>query len=251
MSRSVVNVATDSWVRGQARLIAKCEELGEPLRRWTDCFPPGCPAHWTRGFCKGGTEHDCRPYAFKAYALKEAASVGITSLLWCDASIVPLKSLAPIWERIERDGYWILQNGWTNDQWTAEDAYEDLFPGVALERAVEMNRRIPHVVGTAFGLDVSGSRAGAFLGKYFKLASQTRAFCGPWQNSNAPTYEGRNQDRRAGPCGPPTVLGHRHDQTAMSVIAYNLGMKLDNDSGWFAYEGQETEKTILVAKGIL
>ena len=251
MSRTIVNVATDSWVRGQRRLMDKCEEFGEPIRRWTDIFPPKCPPHWMRGFLAGKTEHECRPYAFKAYALEEARCQGIGTLLWLDASVVPLKPLTPIWERIERNGYWILQNGWTNDQWTAEDAYQDLFPGLPLEWAIEQNRHFAHVVGTVFGLDTTKPLGSVFLSEYFRLASETRAFCGPWQNSNAPSVAKRNQDRRAGPCGPPTVLGHRHDQTAMSVIAHNLHMTLDADSGWFAYEGGETENTILVAKGIL
>lgn len=251
MSRSIVNVATDSWVRGQRRLMEACEALGEPIRRWTDCFPPRCPPHWMRGFLKGGTEHECRPYAFKAFALREARDAGIGTLLWCDASVIPLKPLTPIWERIEHDGYWILQNGWTNDEWTAEDAYKDLFPGVPFEQAVEHNRQIPHVIGTVFGID-TGHRLGLlFLAEYYRLAAFTRAFCGPWQNTNAPGAPGRNQDRRADACGPSFILGHRHDQTAMSVIAHNLKMKLDTDSGWFAYEGNETKDTLLVAKGIL
>ena len=48
----------------------------------------------------------------------------------------------------------------------------------------------------------------------------------------------------------PDVLGHRHDQTALSVIAWRLGVQLTNCPRWFSYAGGETEETCLIAKGI-
>lgn len=265
MSRAVVNVASDSWVRGQERLVTfMLASYGEQVRKWTNCFPPGCPKHRTRG-ALADLEDRCRPYAFKAYALQDALDRGgFSTLLWCDASIVPVRNLTPLWERIERDGYWIARNGWNNAEWTADAAYPDLFPQYfgktvdhtelapegGLEMARALNQTIPHVVGTAFGLDASHPVGKLILHEYFRLASQTRAFCGPWGNSKAPHEKGRNSDRIIAECGPyPPVLGHRHDQTALSVIAWRLKCQLDQ-TGTFAYEGGETADTILVAKGI-
>lgn len=272
MSRIVVNVATDSWVSGQRRLCEAMAAQGEQTRIWTNLLPPLCPPHRVRGFVSGDADK-CRPFAFKAYALKEAMDAGYTTLLWCDASIIPIKPLTPIWEAIERDGLWILRNGWSNSDWTADSAYQDLFPecwspahlahatpeGVKLDRtdydplaaAREVNAKIPHAVGTVFGIDTKHANGALFLHEYFRLASTTRAFQGPWQNTAAGKVEGRNWDRPAGLCGPPTTLGHRHDQTAMSVIAWRLKYELDQTSGWLAYAGNETEQTIVVAKGIV
>src|SRR5882757_9105556 len=88
MSRCVVNVATDRFVKGQRRLESL---LTVPLVKWTDTFPVGAPPH------------EDVPYAFKPWALKAAADAGFQTLLWADACIKP-RDLTPLFERIERDG---------------------------------------------------------------------------------------------------------------------------------------------------
>lgn len=244
MTRCVVNVATTpQYQRGQDRLMAALRNTG------SISFGP-LPVAWPT--------HRDKPYAFKAYALKEA-SKHAELLLWCDSCILPIRSLEPLWERIERDGYWFSRNGWSNYEWTAEEAYPDLFtdpkwggreaigppPQRWLEDAKNINRGIEHVVATAFGLSMRHPKGRAFLDEYYRLASETRAFCGPWWNLNhkdCPTS-------KTTVCGPSDVRGHRHDQTAASVIAWRLGFELTSAPNIFAYKGGETEQTILVADG--
>lgn len=246
MTRCIVNVATGPYARGQARLAASLPDFGrihngkswithddpsekreQILMTWCDKLPPGSPTH------------ERVPYGFKAFALNAADQADCKLILWVDASIVPYQSLTDLWGKIERDGYWISNNGWTNAEWTAESAYRDL--GITREE----NERIPHVVATAFGLNLAHDKGRAFLDEYYRLA-ETRAFCGPWWNSNFPEYQGR---AGAAPCGDERVRGHRHDQTAASVIAWKLGMELTNPPAWFAYRGGETTDTVLVADG--
>ena len=217
--RVIVNVATGRYVKGQERLVsAFAHEYC--VARWHDMMPDGCQTHAER------------PYAFKAYALHDAAAAGMDVLLWCDASIVPgPRPLEELWEKIEQDGIWFSNNGFSNYEWTADSAYPDL--GVTREE----NRRIPHVVATAFGLDLRKPIGWNFLAEYYRLASETRTFCGPWKNTPLT------------PCGPADVRGHRHDQTAASVICWRLGVHLSDPPEWFAYRGGETEKTCLVADG--
>lgn len=195
----------------------------------------------------------CVPYAFKAYALKAAADTGHTSLLWLDASVVPQHPLERIWQEIETKGYFIPLNGWDNSDWTADSAYPDLFPGVEIEEARAINKGIRHAVGTAFGLDLKMANAAVFLHEYFRLASTTRAFCGPWQNELAAKVPHRNEDRPSGVCGPVTTLGHRHDQTAIAVLAWRLKMELSADRTLFAYKAEDPEQTkdtVLLAVGV-
>lgn len=253
--RVVVNVATDSWAQMQARLVAGLQELGEHTLCWTNALPLCCPPHRTGGTVAARREEDCRPYAFKSYAMRDAQGRGFTSILWCDSCIVPQKPLEPIWQRIESNGVWICRNGWNNAEWTADSAYPDLFPecyhvgdagDFCMESAREQNRQIPHVVATVFGVSTAHPQGAALLAEYFRLASETRAFCGPWQNSAAPRERGRNNQRTSGLCGPSWVHGHRHDQTALSVIAWRLGVELD-DPGWFSYDPRPD--CILLAKG--
>jgi len=267
----IVNVATDSWVKGQNRLITACHDLGEPSIRWSNQLPPGSPPHRILGVARGASDARCVPYAFKAYALHEAEKAGNELLIWCDASVYPIRPLKPIWDYIEREGVWLNRNGFSNYEWTADSAYPDLFADLAwpnaggfanlfadlawhnagafaLENARQCNKLIPHVIATAFGISTAHHKGRAFLDEYFRLASQTRAFCGPWANTNAPDQEGRNWNRPAGPCGAPDVLGHRHDQTAASVIAWRLDVPLVDPPTFFAYDPGQKDDTYFVAK---
>lgn len=45
------------------------------------------------------------PYAFKACFFEEAKNLGYKNVLWLDSSVIPLKNLDSIFERIEKTGY--------------------------------------------------------------------------------------------------------------------------------------------------
>lgn len=239
-NRAIVNVATGRYVTGQKRM--QREFPNETLILWADQLPTYSP------------DHTDTPFAFKAWALKAAnCQHGKEVLLWCDACIVPGKrSLEDLWRKIETDGYWISRNAfggtsYTNYEWTADSAYRDLFPGE--KDAWAENAQIQHVVATTFGLDLRTAIGKAFLDEFLRLA-QTDAFKGPAINGNH--YEGESgmgKNAHCYPCGPPGVRGHRWDQTAASVIAWRLGMKLTEPPEWIAYPGQETEQTCFIADG--
>lgn len=250
MKRIVVNVATGHYVDGQERLTEALADLGEDYLIFKNSMPPGSP------------EHAEIPYAFKAWSLEAARLKGQTLLLWADASIVPIRAIDPIWKYAEEHGVWMSDNGdWKNSQWTCDAAYRDLFAAVGVwetereERGTDpmedirrVNSKIKHVVATTFALDLLHPKGAHFFAEYLRLA-QTNAFKGPWWNSNAerPDYASK---AGAAPCGPPECLGHRHDQAAASVIAWRLGIPLTQSPLFFTYEGQQTEETILIARGI-
>ena len=246
MSRAIVSVATGRYVKGLDRLTEWCAANGEDYITWRDRLPEGSPTH-----------QDI-PYGFKAYALTAAlgkAGGTASTLLWCDASIIPVKPLAELWERIEQKGYWIANNGWTNYEWTADSAYPDLFPEMtSLGAARVINVTIPHVVATCFGISLAHPTGRAILEEYYRLASTTKAFCGPWVNYDYEKKHGFAQpEGRVAVCGPPDVRGHRHDQTALSVIAWRLGLELTNCPYILAYkrEGQPVDPgTIVLMDGI-
>lgn len=264
MNRVVVNVATGRYLAGQARLSRALAAAGEET-----CFFNAIPESWS--------SQTARPYAFKAHALHCADVLGAETLLWADACVLPLRSLEPLWERIERDGYWISRNGWSNYEWTADSAYPELFPKetvkgshlapdlamflygwgssaerTLLEKCRAINRKIEHVVATCFGISLRHQTGQAILKEYYRLASETNAFCGPWINSNSQSaneVQQHSNDTYCGPCGPTDVRGHRHDQTALSVIAWRLGCQLTSPPDICAYRGGETESTIVCFDG--
>jgi hypothetical protein len=248
VGRTVVNVATtEHTLKGQYRLLAGTREFGG--YGIVENFWGKLPAQWP--------EHADKPYAFKAYAL-EYCSRGFDSLLWCDACILPIRSMEPVWAKIERDGYLLMRNGFSNYEWTADSAYPDLFPDgtvkqsfglsdednrsihgwngsavpTLMEKCRAINRQIPHTVGGFFGLSMKHEVGCAFLKELYRLAHETRAFCGPWDGG--------------------VGVQHRHDQTAMSVIAWRLGMKLTDCPEFFAYgkaQDAQDPRTVVVADG--
>lgn len=209
MTRCIVNVATGRFAAGQARL--KNAFPDETVLCWTNAYPPGSP------------EHHVMPYAFKAHALQHAArELGFDLVLWADACIVPHQSIEPLWDRIESDGYWISNNGFLNYEWTCAAAYPLL--GVTPGE----NKNIRHVVATTFGLNLRSEIGTAVLDEYLRLA-KNGSFMGPWSGG--------------------VGVQHRHDQTALSVIAHRLGMTLTDPPNVFSYRGGETAVTMLVADG--
>lgn len=231
-NRAVVTVATGQYVRGAVRLERRLQELGE-RHVFFDRWPEGGPAH------------SQVPYGFKARAL-ELVGEHFDLILWADACIYPVLPLNRIWDRAGEHGAWIAHNGWRNVEWTADDAYPDL----GITRAE--NEGIPHVVATAFALNLMHPAGREIFRKYVHLGLNTRAFCGPWKNGPAEEVP-RGHSARVAPCGPPGVLGHRHDQTALSVLAWRAGVELTDCPDYFAYgkvgDSNIDPRTILLADG--
>ncbi len=221
--RAIVSVATDDRFMGCLRRL--CNSLLQlhdttTIFAWERSLPPGTlPA----------------PYAFKIAALNNAHLQGAAILLWLDSSTVPLKPLEPIWERIERDGYWLSLNWhgkpngeWTTDptlhyknsDWTAPEALPIL--GRVLGITAEENATIPQLNAGVLGLDMGSAIAQRFMALWTELA-QAGAFHGDRGN-------------------------HRHDQTCMSAIAWRLGMTPTVPPAYFTDDRHQTEETILVSR---
>jgi hypothetical protein len=216
MNRVVLNVATGHYVKGQNRLRDRFK--GVDVLTWSDQMPSGCP------------NHRSVPYAFKAYAIQEAIIRGYSTILWADACIVPHGDLEPLWNLIETQGYWFSRNGFKNGEWCSDAALP------LLEMTREESFGHEHVVATTFGLDVRNETGRHFAAEYFRYA-KNGAFKGPWKNDKCEA----SSDAR--------VRGHRHDQTAASVLCHRLGMALTDPPAWFSYRGGEIPATKLIADG--
>ena len=251
LTRAVVNVSTTPYLqRGQARLQAGLDQFGA-----------GCDFLSLAKEPVDSPKHADVPFAFKAFALWPWRDK-YDSLIWCDSCILPVRSMEPAWRHIEEHGALFMNNGFDNVTWTADSAYPDLFPNLKaqmgdsihfLSEARLTNRNIPHTVGGFFGLSMRHEVGRAALEEFYRLA-KTRAFCGPGCNSNRaqPGNQPEEHNAHCGPCGPPDVRGHRHDQTALSVIAWRLDIKLVDAPQFFIYgkaEDAQDERTVAVADG--
>jgi hypothetical protein len=235
----LLNVATRHFVKGQQRLIESFEHVrnpGQALKCWRNHFPPDSPPQYGH---RWPHPHGSAPYAFKVHAIKAALQIDYDRVIWCDASIVPIRPVDPILNYIEEHGYWLVLNGWNVGEWCADSALAPL--NITRQESFQ----IQLCVGGAFALNLDDRRGRDFYEHL--LAIPDEAFCGPWTNDNHIASD------------DPRVRGHRHDQTVMSVIAWKLGMKLIEKPRFFDYgdsvkrlrlDGSAlSDETILVADG--
>ena len=214
MNRCIVSVGAGSWYpRGIRRLRDTLRNVGYSGGRmlWENDLPPGCPTH-----------HDS-PYAFKTYALTMAVMRGDQTLLWCDASTWFLRDPAPIFEWVERHGYYLWRNPCEDLGAYAADHTLDV---MNVDR--EESFTVPMVVSTIFGVSTRVAPGPEILTRLVSAAKRG-AFNAPWVND--PSGQSWHPGMRAA-CGSPDsrVKGCRHDQAALSCIAYKMGLNLDERS---------------------
>ena len=138
-----------------------------------------------------------------------------------------------MWEQVDRDGYWFANNGWSVGEWCADHALEPL--GIARDEAFP----IPQTSAGCFAIDVSNPTVSLLLDEWHELAMNTDAFKGPWTNGNNEASS------------HPRVRGHRHDQTAISVLIWRHGLHLTPCPLHYSYyEPPLREQVCLAVKGI-
>jgi len=147
--------------------------------------------------------HSEHPYAFKVKAFQKAINYGYENVLWCDSSINPVKNPSPIFEYIEKNGHMFFWDGWNCGQWTNDRMLK--YFNITREEAFN----IPQIYACFIGLNLKNKTSLKFLEEWEKAIPY---FSGSWTNKN----KTESNDE--------TCLGHRHDQSAASIIAYNLGM---------------------------
>jgi len=161
-------------------------------------------------------KHKEVPYAFKPYVFKKAQKQGYDIVLWVDSSISLIKPAQIFINQILKDGYLLLLNGWTTGQWCSDAALKTL--GITREESFE----IPHLMACVMGLNLRSKKSCEFLNQYY-ARSEDGTYKGAWTNKNREvSTDGR-------------VLGHRHDQTAASVIAWKLDMR-NWLADWLVYD---------------
>lgn len=166
----------------------------------------------------GTGPHSENNYSFKPLAFKIANEIGYKKLLWLDASINVIKDLRPIFDIIETDGYFFQDSGWMNERWTNDRAtkYFGTNKGKMLSSGI-------------LGLNLGTEIGVKFLSDWLQ-SMYDGIFNGSWDN-------------------------HRHDQTCASIIAYKLGMKLQDGNTFMVYgkitEPTISDKTLVLADGIV
>lgn len=177
------------------------------------------------------------PYNIKASALYDVRVNYFTRnnhpvFLWADCSVWAIKDISPIFDIIERDGYYLLSSGYNAAQ-TCSDKCLDYF-GFTRDEA----EKIPDSSTMVFGLDLNTKIGEDFFIKFIR-ASYDGVFNGSREHDN------QSQD--------PRFLFHRQDQSAATCIAHKLGMKLHSFGQHVAYDQDEVtppESVVMLARGM-
>jgi len=165
--------------------------------------------------------HSKIPYAFKIYSILRAYEMGYTSILYLDTSAYAIADANPIFEIIERDGYFMEEAGHYCGTWTNDKTLN--YFDITRDQAMNMT-----MYSAGFtGLDFTNVIAREFFGKWTATMS---FFNGQWNN----LAETESKDKRC--------QGHRHDMSCASIIANQLGMKYQSGGSYFQYAAPDDIK---------
>lgn len=157
-------------------------------------------------------------------------------MLWLDSSIVVVRPLDPLYEEIERRGYLLFRNGGARVGEWSSDAFLEWY---GIDRGEAM--AIPEVVGTAIGLDLRSEVGRSFLDAWMAGALAGTPFRGrPEPFAEREAYEDSRWNRSNAVSADSRVLGHRHDQSVASVLAFRAGMTLTS-SGYGSLNRRKRE----------
>ena len=184
-----------------------CEKnVPEAWRLFYRDYPLGCPSQ------------EEAQYAFKIFALRRAMGAGFRTLLWMDSCFQPLRSIQPLWEEIREKGWYVPQQGdamlseWCSDEFlertsTKRSDVEQVhlvYSGiVGLDMYHPVAKRIWQMWESMYG-------AGLFNGCHLNKPGEPRE---PWGLK----WQGHVSD-------DPGVRGHRHDESALSLVLHLLGL---------------------------
>ena len=205
----VVTYATGRFIVGRNRLVDSCRKLGQSIV----CYDNEA----------GFTRHSDFPYYFKVDALLAASKHAevlkqAKILIWADASVFATGkgSLTPIFEYIEREGYWLQKNGCNNAEW-CNDASLDGFSFTRKEASNQCQ-----VDAACYGIAPDHPTGKLILDE---LVSHQKLFKGAWTNDQRT----ESLDHRC--------QGHRHDQSVLSLIAakHQLNILGSEEHRWYRW----------------
>lgn len=213
MRVAIVTLGIDHhYPLGVARMIRDFEKYspGYKLISWVNCLPFGAPER----VMMGGV--DFTAYCAKPFAVLSARDAGADIVLWLDASVHAVRSIAPLLDHISATGYYMAPTGFTIGQWASDDCLESF----RLERGGVMDKA--ECASGIVGLDLRQALPRELLERW----------CAGWHlfpgfHCNVNAEEKKHHYRRESTghvSADPRCQGHRHDQTVLSILAHQLGL---------------------------
>ncbi len=157
-------------------------------------------------------------YDQKLDAIEQAYQAGARYVLWMDVSFEPVAPLDPIWEIVERNGWFVSKQGEsTLGTWTSDDALFHF--GINRDQAME----IPLCLSGLVGLDL-GAHTGQEILRRWKLLAHT--FPGNYYNVPGEVQKPLGAKTTGHASFDPRCEGHRHDESALSFVLWDMGLRI-------------------------
>ena len=177
----------------------------------------------------GGYDRECL-YNIKPSAIEHAIDTGYSRIMWLDCSVWAIKNPMAVWDVIEEEGYYLWRSGFNAAQ-TCSDRILDYF-GVTRDQA----EGFPDVSSSMFGIHMDNPVGREFITRWLQAAKD-----GAFKGSRL--HDNQSAD--------PRFLFHRQDQSAASLLAGLLGMRL-HEAGVFSsyYTPQASRSVVFFMQGI-
>lgn len=173
---------------------------------------------WDKSWPKGSPKHSQCHYAFKYFAFREAQERGYESVLWCDSSCSAFASIAPMWERLEKDGHVLIDDDNALGKWSSDHSLAEF--DMTRDAAMELKL----MCGTCIGLDLTTHRSRIFLNRMLNYA-RPEFFNGTHVSRSLGQQHPRQGTEGSQMSSDPRCWGHRSDEVFSSLLANELKMK--------------------------
>lgn len=238
----ICTVAYHGWYRkGLERQIREFERVspGFELQAWLNVRPPGAHELIEDGI-------DYTGYVCKPHALRCALQSGADVALLIDASVYPIRHIEPLVDFINGHGYYLAPAGFTIGEWTNDR----MLANYGLDRDHALH--LPDVASGIVGL--ANTEHNREVVKRWCDSVALPGFAAPHSNIHA--SDKRHHYRNVGHVSyDPRCSGHRQDQSALSIIAHQMGLtELTPWPRFVAYQaghgGKSNETTVLEIAGL-
>lgn len=203
----VVNVADGKYLNGQKRLKQSLINCGY---EGSFCFFDEIPKEWP--------SHDESPMGYKPLAIKYALEKGFDYVLWLDANMVCVRKPLQIFKKIKKNGYYMpCVFAVSFGEWCSDSSLKTF--GMSREQAL----KTVEVHSGFVGISKKNKLALNLLDEWCSYALDKKTFRGI--DKNYPLNE-TNFNNNCIVSKDLRVKGHRHDQSALSFLAYKYKCKL-------------------------
>ena len=190
-----------------ARMLQRFDAVspGYNVQAWVNTTPPGTPFTFVDSY-------NYTAYAAKPFAMHALQFDGCDIAILLDAAFYPVRDIKPLIDHIEEVGYYFCNNEFKVGEWCSDACMKEF--GLTREALWQ----IPELSSYCVGLDLRRGECKQLLAQWRSAAYNQRMIAGRHTAGGVGRNHGFVSD-------DPAVKGHRHDQTVLSIIAYQFGMQ--------------------------